>query len=32
MEMSVELGITVWSSQKRLERIRRKLKDVLPGH
>jgi len=30
LELAKELGITVWASQKRLERIREKLKSVLP--
>ena len=30
MEVAEELGITVWASQKRLERIRKKLFEVFP--
>ncbi len=32
LRISKELGISVWASQKRLERIRKKLQDVLPEH
>lgn len=31
-EVSDELGISVWTSQKRLERIRAKLRKLFPGH
>lgn len=31
-EVSSELGITVWGSQKRLERIRDRLSIIFPGH
>lgn len=31
-ELAKELGITVWSSQKKLERIRNKLDQLFPGH
>lgn len=31
-EVASELGITVWSSQKRLERIRNKLIQKFPGY
>lgn len=31
-EVSSELGITVWGSQKRLERIRDRLSKIFPGH
>lgn len=30
LELSKELGISVWACQKRLERIRKKLREVLP--
>lgn len=30
LELAKELGITVWASQKRLERIRKKLREILP--
>jgi len=30
VDLARELRITVWASQKRLERIRRKLRDILP--
>ncbi|MCI8810275.1 MAG: sigma-70 family RNA polymerase sigma factor [Oscillibacter sp.] len=31
-EVAQDLGITVWTSQKRLERIREKLSKLFPGH
>lgn len=30
LELAKELGVTVWTSQKRLERIRKKLREILP--
>ena len=30
LEISRELGVSVWASQKRLERIRKKLQEILP--
>jgi len=30
LQLSKELGVTVWTSQKRLERIRKKLRELLP--
>ncbi len=30
LELARELGVTVWTSQKRLERIRKKLREILP--
>jgi len=30
--LAKELGITVWTSQKRLERIRKKLREILPDY
>lgn len=32
LKIAKEMDISVWASQKRLERIRRKLQDVLPDH
>ena len=32
LEVAKELGITVWTSQKRLERIRKKLLEIFPEH
>ncbi len=31
LELAREMGVTVWTSQKRLERIRKKLREILPG-